>query len=136
MYVCQNGVPVLSTFASGPVGPVGPVGPSGPHLNWRGNWAPDTAYARNDGFVEAGVGYVVITSYTSGATFGSLDTGNRAQIATGCEGGVCQIANGGTGATTAAVALAHLGGPALTGAAFTGPVSSPTVNSVLNPQSY
>jgi hypothetical protein len=65
---------------------------------------------RNDGFIEAGIGYVVITSYTSGATFGSLDTANSVQIATGCAGGVCQIPQGGTSASTAAGALANLGG--------------------------
>jgi hypothetical protein len=46
-------------------------------------------------------------------------------------GGGCQgnntVANGCTGATTAAGALANLGGAALTGAAFTGPVSAPSV---------
>jgi hypothetical protein len=49
-------------------------------------------------------------------------------------GGGCQgnntVANGCTGATTAAGALANLGGAALTGAAFTGPVSAPSVNNV------
>ena len=105
LYVCVNGVPVPEA-----IGPPGPVGPSGPPLNWRGNWAAYTPYARNDGFVEAGIGYVVFTSYTSGATFGSLDTANSVQIATGCAGGVCQIPQGGTGATTAAGALANLNG--------------------------
>ena len=105
MYVCVNGVPVPQA-----IGPPGPVGPSGPPLNWRGNWEAYTPYARNDGFIEAGIGYVVITSYTSGATFGSLDTANSVQIATGCAGGVCQILEGGTGANSAAGALANLGG--------------------------
>jgi hypothetical protein len=104
LYVCVNGVPMPEA-----IGPPGPVGPSGPPLNWRGNWAAYTPYARNDGFVEAGFGYVVITSYTSGATFGSLDTANSVQIATGCAGCVCQIPQGGTGAATAAQALINLG---------------------------
>jgi len=115
MYVCVNGVPVPEA-----IGPPGPVGPSGPPLNWRGNWAAYTPYARNDGFVEAGIGYVVFTSYTSGATFGSLDTANSVQIATGCAGGVCQIPQGGTGATTAAGALANLSYPPVEASQQTG----------------
>lgn len=50
--------------------------------NWRGNWAADTSYARNDAYIEAGNAYVVITAYTSGATFGSTDTANAQEIAT------------------------------------------------------
>jgi len=42
--------------------------------------------------------------------------------------GTVLLANGGTGAATAAAALANLGGAALAGATFTGPVNSPTVN--------
>lgn len=43
---------------------------------------------------------------------------------------------GGTGATTAAGALANLGGVALAGAAFTGPVSAPGVNNALEASQF
>jgi hypothetical protein len=39
--------------------------------------------------------------------------------------GIVPTANGGTGSSTAAGALANLGGAALSGAAFTGPISAP-----------
>jgi hypothetical protein len=42
--------------------------------------------------------------------------------------GIVPTANGGTGATTAAQALANLGGAAISGQAFTGPISAPSIN--------
>jgi hypothetical protein len=59
----------------------GPAGATGV-INWRGAWAATTAYAKNDGFVEASNGYIVITAYTSGSTFGSTDTANSVEVGT------------------------------------------------------
>lgn len=73
----------------------GPPGATGV-INWRGAWAATTAYAKNDGFVEASNGYIVKTAYTSGSTFGSTDTTNSVEVATGC-GGTCGLAAGGSG---------------------------------------
>ena len=47
-----------------------------------------------------------------------------------CPSGTVPIEGGGTCATTAAGALANLGGAALAGAAFTGPVSAPFLNTI------
>ena len=60
--------------------------PAGPTtaVNWRGAWAAITAYAKNDGFVQGGNGYIVVTAYTSGGSYGSTDTANAVQVATGC----------------------------------------------------
>jgi hypothetical protein len=65
---------------------------------------------------------------------GTVNSGTTGQIAyypangTAVSGeNTVPITAGGTGATTAAGALANLGGAALTGAAFTGPVSAPSV---------
>ena len=71
--------------ASAPTAPVvaGPMGPTG-ITNWRGAWAAYTSYLRNDGYVQGGNGYIVIGAYTSGGSFGSTDTTNSVQVATGC----------------------------------------------------
>lgn len=73
----------LPQGATGPIGPIGPIGPVGAAgaANWRGNWTATTAYAVNDAFTQATIGYIVVTAYTSGSTFGSLDTSHTVQIA-------------------------------------------------------
>jgi hypothetical protein len=50
--------------------------------------------------------------------------------------GVVQPGNGGTGASTAAGALANLGGAALAGSTFTGAVNAPAINGAFNVASY
>ncbi len=65
-----------------PLQVAGPPGATGV-TNWRGAWAATTAYAKNDGFVQAGNGYIVTTAYTSGSSFGSTDTTNSVEISTG-----------------------------------------------------
>lgn len=84
----DNYVPTGTPGALQTAGPIGPTGPAGT-LNPRGNWAASTAYAKNDVFVESGTGYLVVTAYTSGSAFGSTDTTNSVQIATGCSGTPC-----------------------------------------------
>jgi len=76
-------------------------------INWTGAWAADTAYAKNDGYVEGGNGYIVTTAYTSGGSFGSLDTSSSVEVAIGC-GGTCTISDGGTGGITPASALSNI----------------------------
>jgi len=68
--------------------------------------------------------YWIVSSY---GTYGPF-SGNSSNSAlpSSC-GNPTGIPCGGTGATTAAGALANLGGAALTGATFTGPVSAPSV---------
>ena len=78
-------------------GPAGPAGPSGV-ANWRGAWAATTAYAKDDGYVAAGNGYIVTTAYTSGGSFSSTDTANSVEIAVGCAGtGACASSSVSTG---------------------------------------
>jgi len=74
----------------------------------------------------------------SGSTNGTVDSGNTGQIAIyGATGttvsGVNQVpvAAGGTGAATAPAALANLGGAALAGATFTGPLNAQSVEGQL-----
>lgn len=82
---CTNGdcnfdayIPNTAAIALVQAGPPGPVGTA----NWRGAWTAATAYARNDGYAHAGNGYIVVTAYTSGSTFGSTDTANSVLVAT------------------------------------------------------
>jgi hypothetical protein len=76
----DNYTPNLGAQALVTSGPPGPAGTA----NWRGAWAATTAYARNDGFVQGGNGYIVTAAYTSGGSFGSTDTTNTVAVATGC----------------------------------------------------
>lgn len=117
VYVCQNGTP---TVVEGQPGPPGPAGPAGT-LNWRGAWTPNTAYAKNDAYTYSGISYVVLTAYTSGASYGSLDTANASEISTGCALTGCTmtgalnlnvplaVGSGGTGATTPNAAMTAFG---------------------------
>ncbi len=76
----------------------------------------------------------ITDTYLAGTVHGTSFTGNAA-TATNVTGTVA-IANGGTGATTAGGALANLGGAALSGAAFTGPVSIASTLSVANHSAF
>ena len=73
-----------------------PQGTPGVAVNWRGAWVSATAYARGDGFYQGGYGYIVMTPYTSGGSFGSTDTANASQVAAGCAVTGCAF----TGAVT------------------------------------
>jgi hypothetical protein len=86
-------------------------------------------------------GYITNTGAACGTagSSGTVNAGTAGQIAyysgtgTAVAGeSTVSIAAGGTGASTASGALSNLGGAALTGAAFTGPVSTPTTLSVAN----
>jgi hypothetical protein len=73
----------------------------------------------------------------SGGGSGTVMQGSTGQIAyytlNGAEVGgmnMVPVAAGGTGASTAAAALANLGGVAMAGAAFTGAISAPSTNGV------
>jgi hypothetical protein len=75
----------------------------------------------------------------TGSTSGSINAGTSGQIAYYSGDGTVlsgastvSVTAGGTGSSTASGALANLGGAALTGAAFTGPVSVSTTLSVAN----
>lgn len=56
-----------------------PQGGQGYHT--RSAWTANTAYAPYDVFTNSGTAYVVQSNYTSGATFGSLDTANSTVFA-------------------------------------------------------
>jgi hypothetical protein len=71
--------------------------------------------------------YWIVSSY---GTYGPF-SGNSSNFPSSC-GNPIGIPCGGTGATTAAGALAELGGVSITGAAFTGPVSINSTLSVAN----
>jgi hypothetical protein len=82
-------------------------------------------------------GYVTNTGSACGAGGGggTVNTGSSGQIAyyngagTALSGtSTVSVTAGGTGASTATGALANLGGAALAGATFTGPVSAPSAN--------
>jgi hypothetical protein len=86
-------------------------------------------------------GYVTNTGTAcgTGSTNGTVNAGTSGQIAyyngsgTALSGtNTVSVSAGGTGASTASGALANLGGAAITGAAFTGPVSVSTTLSVAN----
>jgi len=75
----------------------------------------------------------------TGSTNGTVNSGASGQIAyysgtgTTLSGtSAVSVSSGGTGSSTASGALANLGGAALTGAAFTGPVSTTSTLSVAN----
>ena len=77
-------------------------------------------------------GYISNTGLpcATGNTNGTVNSGTIGQIAVYASTGAAvsgvntvSVAEGGTGASTAPIALANLGGVAVTGAAFTGPVS-------------
>ena len=89
----DNFAPNLAGIAVVQSGPPGPFGT----LNWRGPWNPNTAYAKNDAYIEAGTGYVVYQAYSSGSSFGSLDTASATPIGLvtpGSNGEVLYNANG------------------------------------------
>jgi hypothetical protein len=86
-------------------------------------------------------GYITNTGTAcgSGSGSGTVSAGSSGQIAFYSSNGTTlsgtntvSISAGGTGSTTASSALANLGGAAITGAAFTGPVSVSTTLSVAN----
>jgi hypothetical protein len=86
-------------------------------------------------------GYITNTGIAcgTGSTNGTINAGSSGQIAyyngagTAISGtNTVSVTEGGTGASTASGALANLGGAALTGATFTGPVSVATTLSVAN----
>jgi hypothetical protein len=86
-------------------------------------------------------GYVTNTGTTcgSGSSNGTVNAGTSGQIAYYSGAGTTlsgtntvSVTAGGTGASTASSALANLGGAALAGASFTGPVSVSTTLSVAN----
>ncbi len=71
----------------------------------------------------------------TGSTNGTVNAGTSGQIAFYNGSGTVlsgtntvSVSAGGTGASTASGALGNLGGAAITGAAFTGPVSAPSMN--------
>ena len=85
-------------------------------------------------------GYVTNTgaACATGSGSGTVNTGTSGQIAyyngngTTLSGtNTVPVTAGGTGASTASGALGNLGGAAITGAAFTGPVSAPTFMSTV-----
>lgn len=61
---------------NGGSGTPGPTGPAGQGFNYRGSWAASTVYAPYDVFTNAGSSYIVTSGYTSGASFGAIDTSN------------------------------------------------------------
>jgi hypothetical protein len=75
-------------------------------------------------------GYITNTGTACGSGSGTVNAGSVGQVAVYTSGGATvsgvntiSVAEGGTGASTASSALANLGGVAVTGAAFTGPIS-------------
>jgi lysophospholipase L1-like esterase len=61
----------------------GGTGPQGQGFNDRGAWTANTTYAPYDIFTYGGSAYKVDTAYTSGSSFGSLDTSNAHVFAAG-----------------------------------------------------
>ena len=70
-------MPVLTDpyFSNGDTGGTGLVA-----INWRGAWAPNTSYAKNDIFQYNGTSWIVTTGFVSGSTF---DSTNAEVFATG-----------------------------------------------------
>jgi hypothetical protein len=70
-----------------------------PKVQWKTpagtvQWQPNTAYTAGQYFVEFDVVYKVVTSYTSGATWGGSDTSNATSLAlfkTGLGGGMVSV---------------------------------------------
>ena len=84
--------------------PAGPQGPPG-ILNIAGVWQPSHGYTASQAYEYNGYLYIVLTSYTSGTSFGSTDISNTFGMA--------------------------LGMPT-TGGSFTGQITAPAVNNVVS----
>ena len=116
--------PLVQSVA-GPTGPTGPTGATGP----TGPTGPTGA---------TGAAGPNVVDATTATTLSGLLGGNGANVGLATNAqllsllGVCTIANGCTGATTAAAALTNLGAMPLAGGMFSGPVLG-KINAQINP---